>query len=570
MNEIYPETANERKSVISSTTPTQTNSNKSTNENPLKLNSAVLQDFGEGTSPDPIEVKECDYDMNPTLLYKFIEYKEWGEAMERCKYAPHEASTWVVRYEEELESSSTYCNETSKTLRWRMLPIHVAVLFNAPLKLVTAIQKAYPPGAASVDDRKMLPIHLCCRVLSNLNVATFLICNNASTLNKTDYRGRTPLRILMDYKEKNLTKTGGSGKGEAKNRDILIKLIEDKMSAMRESKISFVKGSEIPQKKDPSLCSTTKKILIEKNIMTTEPTSETKVSAISNNKSKSEDTNLKDSKEDNIIKARVSNNRQESFVVKGSNCMPPHEVNYDVYPTKLIKLVEKKKWEDAIQRCVEKPEEASTWMCRLQEVDGKGKKKNELRWRILPIHSAIVLHAPVEVIEALVDAYPDGIKTGDDRQMLPLHMAFRLGANTETAAVLVDAYPDALTKKDSKGHTPLHVLKAYRRKYEKERKEGKKSNSVIDENRKELIQFYLGNRRYKKYSSGTMSQDDRTVEGRLPHYNSDSDQDSYISSNASSEAEYLFHKDMFSDFGRLTVEGLNSLPVVLRDTMICR
>ena len=234
--------------------------------------------------------------------------------------------------------------------------------------------------------------------------------------------------------------------------------------------------------------------------------------------------------------------------------------------------MEKKKWEEAIQRCVDYPQEASTWMCRLQEVDGADKKKTEVRWRILPLHSAIVLHAPVEVIEALVDAYPDGIKTGDDRQMLPLHMAFRLGASPETAAVLVDAYPDALSMKDSKGHTPLHVLKAYRRKYEKEKKKGKRLSSAIDRNRKDLIHFYLGNRKSRNHSAGQRFKDDGTVEAKLPFYNSASDDGYSDSSGNESEDEYdsLFHKDMFADFGRLTVEGFSNIPSVLRDTMQCR
>lgn len=242
------------------------------------------------------------------------------------------------------------------------------------------------------------------------------------------------------------------------------------------------------------------------------------------------------------------------------------EVDYDTYPTALIQLIERKQWEQAITRCSEFPQEASTWMCRLQEVKGKSdkSKEDEVRWRILPIHSAIVLHAPVEMIEALIEAYPEGLRKGDDRKMLPLHMAFRLGSSPETAAVIVDAYPVALKKKDSRGHTPLHILKAYRKKYIKDRENGKRSgDTTMDINRKKLIKFYLGGRRYGE------STDDQTKT-----FDSDSDSD-YDSSDDESyydsdDESGLFYKDMFSDFARLTSRGISSFPYIMRDTLACR
>lgn len=577
----------------------------STNSNSNKLESDKYD------ADLPVTVREVDYDMNPTLLYKFIEYKEWGESLERCKYAPDEASTWVVRYEEESDGDSV-SSVMTKTLRWRMLPIHVAIIFNAPLKLVTALSKAYPTGINSTDDRKMLPIHLCCRVLSNINVATFLITSDATTITKTDHRGRTPLKMLLDYREKNKDKTDSSSKDEMKNRNILIDLIETKFYKKRPGSAQ-VKPIEdgIPasgtsaegiafRNRVMSISSNSSKpdvsSSVKSGVNSTDPLAEKSINPSSTNldkmptvpseKSYDNATPENNNASENDLQSGSTTQEQEraekktsamskrssSAMGKRKGSVQVREVDYDTYPTKLIKLVEKKKWEEAIQRCVDYPQEASTWMCRLQEVDGADKKKTEVRWRILPLHSAIVLHAPVEVIEALVDAYPDGIKTGDDRQMLPLHMAFRLGASPETAAVLVDAYPDALSMKDSKGHTPLHVLKAYRRKYEKEKKKGKRLSSAIDRNRKDLIHFYLGNRKSRNHATAQRFKDDGTVEAKLPFYNSASDDGYSDSSGNESEDDYdsLFHKDMFADFGRLTVEGFSNIPSVLRDTMQCR
>merc|ERR1740123_1546325 len=120
--------------------------------------------------------------------------------------------------------------------------------------------------------------------------------------------------------------------------------------------------------------------------------------------------------------------------------------------------------------------------------------------RISPLILAIVMKAPVRVIEALLSAYPNGIKTRDDKKMLPLHFAFRLGCSEEVANILVDSYPKALRVKDSKGHTPRGILKAYRHHYKKERAKGDMNQSMrkkakgttnIDRNRKILINTYL-------------------------------------------------------------------------------
>jgi len=167
-------------------------------------------------------------------------------------------------------------------------------------------------------------------------------------------------------------------------------------------------------------------------------------------------------------------------------------------------------------------------------------------------------------------ACPQGLRKGDDRKMLPLHMAFRLGASPETTAVLVDAYPDAIKKKDSKGHTPLHILKAYRRKYQKERNRGSRSNTDMDKNRKHLIRFYLGSRRYGSDDDATLAPYDS---------GSDSDDDSEYSDDSAWDDDYdddeedydrLFNRNMFTDFGRLTVEGITAVPEMLRDTLACR
>ena len=97
------------------------------------------------------------------------------------------------------------------------------------------------------------------------------------------------------------------------------------------------------------------------------------------------------------------------------------ECDFDKDPSELYLQLQKKDWEGAIARSVTDPVEACTWVVR-KEFDGK------LRWRLLPLHAAIIFKAPEEVIEALLGAYPRGAECKDDQGMLPLHLAFRNGS----------------------------------------------------------------------------------------------------------------------------------------------
>jgi hypothetical protein len=471
------------------------------------------------------KVKSVNYDVSPTLLYKFIEYKEWEEAILRCEQVPDEASTWVCRYVESLDDNKDLQDEEKQptTVKWRMLPIHVAIVFKAPLNVVSALLKAYPNGINEVDDRKMLPIHLCCRAMTHLDVAQRLVLENDDTLTKTDYKGRTPIDLLKEYRQDPKThKNPNSIILDTKNRDVLIKMIGERLG------------------------------LTDLDLDITKTVSEETTISMAKEKYNYELNEKGDTKKDYIERTP----KVEKFEVK--------EADYDTAPTILIKLIERKMWEQAITRCEDHPDEAAIWMCRRKETKEDKNSNEDVRWKILPIHSAIVLNAPTSVVEALVDAYPAGLRYGDDRGMLPLHMAFRLGSSLETTTVLVDAYPDALKKKDAKNHTPLHILKAYKRKYERATKSGQELTSDLDRNKKKLIRFYLGARKYG-------DDDDMT----LAQYNSEeedegSDEESALFGDEEDEAyDTLLYPGVIEDFGRLVKTGILTLPTLFRETLSC-
>lgn len=126
------------------------------------------------------------------------------------------------------------------------------------------------------------------------------------------------------------------------------------------------------------------------------------------------------------------------------------ECDYDFDPTYLYQAIEAKQWLHAI-KYFSKPDaqkEACTWVVR-KEINGK------LRWRLLPLHAAIIFQSPVEVVELLLRAYCAGAQQKDDQGMLPLHLAFRSGSEWDVLEELLTAFPQATSVKDRKGRTPI-------------------------------------------------------------------------------------------------------------------
>ena len=91
-------------------------------------------------------------------------------------------------------------------------------------------------------------------------------------------------------------------------------------------------------------------------------------------------------------------------------------VNYDTNPTELYILIENQNWEAALERITNYPIESKVWVFR---IDTETKK---LRWKMLPLHAAIIFNGNDAVIDALIESFPDSVKMCDDRNMLPVRM----------------------------------------------------------------------------------------------------------------------------------------------------
>ena len=97
------------------------------------------------------EENECDYDKSATVLYELLEASSWEEVKDRSQSHPGEVKTWIIRRDKNLK------------VRWKLLPLHASIIFQAPNSVVTCLLEIYKLAAQREDDQGMLPLHLAFR-----------------------------------------------------------------------------------------------------------------------------------------------------------------------------------------------------------------------------------------------------------------------------------------------------------------------------------------------------------------------------------------------------------------------
>jgi len=140
--------------------------------------------------------------------------------------------------------------------------------------------------------------------------------------------------------------------------------------------------------------------------------------------------------------------------------VPLRELDYDVKPTELYRLIESKKFKEilSILDQVESNQgkddsscdyriQANTWIIRRNE-NGK------LRWRILPLHAAIIFDAPLELIKGLIKLAPISLVSKDDIGKLPIHLAFDRDSFEDIIEILLNSCPESVLIRDKKGRLP--------------------------------------------------------------------------------------------------------------------
>jgi hypothetical protein len=154
-------------------------------------------------SVDNRDTFECDYDNNPTGLYQameneawlpaldFLETGKWQDALLGTKIFASDdpltpviqARTWVTRYDDD------------GTVRWSQLPLHGAIIFKAPVKIIVMLVELYPQGVRCTDDQHMLPLHLAIKYGAEDIVLRLLVDSFPEAISTKDSKGRLPIQI---------------------------------------------------------------------------------------------------------------------------------------------------------------------------------------------------------------------------------------------------------------------------------------------------------------------------------------------------------------------------------------
>ena len=129
----------------------------------------------------------CDYDENPTSLFLLIEAKEWDNVKTRAKLFPNEAKTFVIRNDPNNRS----------LLKWRLLPLHLAILYSAPSDVIQTLLKAYKKGAECYDDENNLPIHLAVKKHADEDIMNMLLQANPKSIDIENGDKKTPLQMAQ-------------------------------------------------------------------------------------------------------------------------------------------------------------------------------------------------------------------------------------------------------------------------------------------------------------------------------------------------------------------------------------
>jgi len=190
---------NRDRRLLHGTTPTTPNNHKrpSSNNHPptkietYRLSVAAQQEhrgpLNQPYSPTTTSLRQaaedlvCDYDQNVTPLYELLESSQWDQARLKSRTHPEQVQTWIVRRDEK------------RTIKWKLLPLHAAVIFQAPIVVTEALLQEYPEAIEKRDDQGMVALHLAFRHTMDDTLMELLLHRHPSAISVQDKRGRIPL-----------------------------------------------------------------------------------------------------------------------------------------------------------------------------------------------------------------------------------------------------------------------------------------------------------------------------------------------------------------------------------------
>lgn len=108
-------------------------------------------------------------------------------------------------------------------------------------------------------------------------------------------------------------------------------------------------------------------------------------------------------------------------------------------------------WQSAITEIECHPKETHVWSTRPGFFDGEHES------RVLPIHVACSLHAPLNVVQAIVEAYPECLSMKESAfKRLPIQVACQFAAPLDVIDYLAQEFVAGTLEPDALGRLPIH------------------------------------------------------------------------------------------------------------------
>lgn len=124
-------------------------------------------------------------------IVNFLKTGRWEGSFFTIGASPStQAKTWVTRFEE---------NDQTK-VKWSQLPLHLAVVCDAPFTLLKALVDIYPAALRCTDDQHMLPLHLALRHGLSDEVVAFFVEQFPEAVNAKGKNGRTSVECASRAK----------------------------------------------------------------------------------------------------------------------------------------------------------------------------------------------------------------------------------------------------------------------------------------------------------------------------------------------------------------------------------
>lgn len=413
-------------------------------------------------------------DLPPTALYAAIGTQNWNIALMRLLEEPREASKWVKNV------------STDGKTEFRFLPLHIACLSGAPLLLITLLVQTYP-NAVKYNAMGKLPIHLACETLADHRVVFLLLNAWPESINVRDDNGMIPIQVaslnapcderkrivqvLTKKMECSVVKVPTSLYAAIDSQNwnsAMMRLVEIPQEAT--TWVSFTKKNmEVRFLPLHIACLLGAPYFLVHDLVHAYPDAVKKKTTLGDlplhiacqhhSDERVVELLLNSWPESLFVKDDAGNSALE--VAAATEFSPErtailallqkkldHQDKIVYAPTDLYSLIESKKWDMAVRHCLEIPDEVSTW------VGSCAKMKDA---KLLPIHVACSLNAPLILVAVLIQTYPDGVKRTNNAGSLPIHLACESRADHRVVSLLLHSWPQSFHEVDDRGYTPVQV-----------------------------------------------------------------------------------------------------------------